>query len=201
MGKMATKEITGAGFVLLCFTMLLVNARVSSHLSFKYVSEEKKSIAWPEPQRKNSSKREKQKVQTPPPPPANVLVNNNTGAAPNAYFTQSESSILAFGSNVLIAFNDAGSHAGGANKFTGFAYSADGGATFTDGGTLPNHALGDAGDPVLARNNTTGRIYLSTLAFNFPYTVQIFRSDNNGVTWLPPPLWVLPEGIVKTSPG
>jgi uncharacterized repeat protein (TIGR01451 family) len=186
MVKISTKEITGAAFVLFCLTMLFGNARVSSHLSFNYVSEEKKSKASPEQQKINSKASEKLAAFTPPPPPANVLVNNNAGATPNAYFTQSESSILAFGSNVLIAFNDAGSHAGGANKFTGFVYSADGGATFTDGGTLPNNALGDAGDPVLARNNTTGRIYLSTLAFNFPYTVQIFRSDNNGVTWMPP---------------
>src|SRR5688500_12782767 len=36
---------------------------------------------------------------------ANVLVNNNTGAAATSHFTQSESSILAFGNNVVIAFN------------------------------------------------------------------------------------------------
>src|SRR5688572_4927191 len=130
---------------------------------------------------------------------SNVLVNNNTGATATSHFTQSESSILAFGNNVVIAFNDAGSFAGaGSNKFTGFAYSSDSGATFTDGGTLPTNAIGDAGDPVLARNNTTGRIYLSTLGFN-PTVVQIFRSDNNGVTWLPPVIGT-PGGISENKP-
>jgi len=117
---------------------------------------------------------------------ANVLVNNNNGAAPDRYFTQSESSILAFDNKVVIAFNDAGSNAVNVPKFTGWAYSTNGGASFTDGGTLPNNPYGDAGDPVLARNNTTGRIYLSTLAFNAPGTVQVFRSDDNAVTWMLP---------------
>ncbi|MBE0570826.1 MAG: hypothetical protein IH618_04705, partial [Ignavibacteriaceae bacterium] len=115
---------------------------------------------------------------------SDVLVNNNTGATGTAYFTQSETSILAFGNNVLIGFNDSGSN-NGASKFTGFSYSLNGGVSFTDGGTLPTNAGGDAGDPVFARNETTGRIYFSTLGFNVS-TIQVFRSDNNGVTWLAP---------------
>ncbi len=111
--------------------------------------------------------------------------NNNNGTTGTANFTQSETSIVAFGNNVVIGFNDAGSAAGGANHFTGWTYSSDGGATFTDGGVLPASAGGDAGDPVLARNNTTGRIYFSTLGFNVG-TIQMWRSDNNGVSWLPP---------------
>ena len=112
---------------------------------------------------------------------SDVLINNNTGSTGTSYFTQSETSILAFGSNVLIGFNDSGSN-NGASKFTGFSYSLNGGVSFTDGGTLPTNAGGDAGDPVLARNETTGRIYFSTLGFNVS-TIQVFRSDDNGVTW------------------
>ena len=114
--------------------------------------------------------------------PANVLVNNNNGATAIGRFTQSETSILAYGNNVITAFNDAGSNAGGANRFTGYSRSTDGGVTFTDGGNLPPNAGGDGGDPVLARNNTTGRLYFSTLGFSVP-TIQLFKSDDNGLTW------------------
>ncbi len=117
--------------------------------------------------------------------PTNVLVNNNNGAIATGNFTQSETTILAYGNNVITGFNDAGSNAGGANRFTGYAYSTDGGLTFTDAGNLPVNAGGDAGDPVLARNNTTGRIYFSTLGYSVS-TIQLFRSDDNGLTWLPP---------------
>jgi len=115
-----------------------------------------------------------------------VLVNNNAGASGTGNFTQSESDLVAFGNTVVIGFNDAGSNAGGGNKFTGFSRSTDGGVTFTDGGTLPTSAVGDAGDPVFARNETTGRIYLSTLGFSGAGTIQMWRSDDNGATWLPP---------------
>ncbi len=117
---------------------------------------------------------------------ADALVNNNTGSTGTSNFTQSETSIIAFGSNVLIGFNDSGSFTGGANKFTGYSYSTDGGTTFIDGGTLPTSAVGDAGDPVIARNETTGRIYFSTLGFSGASTIQVFRSDNNGLTYLAP---------------
>ncbi|MBK9097713.1 MAG: T9SS type A sorting domain-containing protein [bacterium] len=117
---------------------------------------------------------------------ADALVNNNNGSTGTSNFTQSETSIIAFGNNVVIGFNDSGSYTGGANKFTGWSYSSDGGASFVDGGTLPTSAIGDAGDPVLARNETTGRIYLSTLGFSGSGTIQMFRSDDNGVTWQAP---------------
>ncbi len=97
-----------------------------------------------------------------------------------ANFTQSETASIAFGSTVIVAFNDSGSNAGG-NRFTGYARSTDNGATFTDMGILSS-ANNDAGDPVLARDNTSGRIYLSTLAFTGG-GIQIFRSDNDGQTF------------------
>lgn len=117
--------------------------------------------------------------------PYNSLTNNNGGATGTGFFTQSETDLLAFGNTVIVGFNDSGSNSGGTNRFTGFARSTDGGATFTDGGNLPTSPGGDAGDPVLARNDTTGRIYFSTLGFTAS-TIQVFRSDDNGVTWLPP---------------
>src|SRR5262249_48021001 len=71
------------------------------------------------------------------------------------------------------------------NKFTGFARSTDGGATFNDGGTLPTNPNGDAGDPVMARDNTTGRIYFATLQFSNT-GIDVFRSDDSGVSWQTP---------------
>src|SRR5262245_15594150 len=117
--------------------------------------------------------------------PYNSLTNNNAGATGTGFFTQSETAIAAFGNTVVVGFNDSGSNAGGTNKFTGFARSTDGGATFTDGGTLPTNPGGDAGDPVLARNNSTGRLYFATLGFSVD-NIQVFRSDDNGATWTAP---------------
>jgi hypothetical protein len=117
------------------------------------------------------------------PSTADALTNNNAGATGISAFTQSETTVIAFGSTVVVGFNDSGSTAAGPNRFTGWARSTDGGVTFTDGGTLPASPSGDRGDPVLARNDTTGRIYFSTLGTS---TIQMFRSDNGGATWMLP---------------
>jgi hypothetical protein len=119
-------------------------------------------------------------------PTGNPLINNNSGATGTSNFTQSETTIVAFGSTIVAGFNDSGSFTGGFDAFTGWSRSTDGGATWTDGGRLPASAIGDAGDPVLARDNTTGRIYFSTLGFNSPGTIQVFRSDTNGASWQAP---------------
>jgi hypothetical protein len=126
-----------------------------------------------------------QSGEVPPVSPNNSLTNNNAGATGTGLFTQSETSIVAFGATVVVGFNDSGSNSGGTNKFTGFARSTDGGATFTDGGTLPTNPGGDAGDPVIVRNDSTGRLYFSTLGFSVD-NIQVFRSDDNGATWMPP---------------
>jgi hypothetical protein len=118
------------------------------------------------------------------PAAADALVNNNAGATGTSQFTQSETTLLAFGNNVVSGFNDSGSFASGSH-FTGWSRSTDGGTTWTDGGALPATAAGDAGDPQLARDNTTGRIYLATLQFN-QTALNVFHSDDNAVTWSTP---------------
>jgi FG-GAP-like repeat len=117
---------------------------------------------------------------------ANALINNNNGSTGASFFTQSETSLVAFGNTIVAGFNDSGSNAGSTNHFTGWSRSTDGGATWTDGGTLPPSAAGDAGDPVLARDNTSGRIYFATLGFTNSNVIQVFRSTDNGATWLAP---------------
>src|SRR6266487_7090030 len=117
---------------------------------------------------------------------ANALINNNNGSTGTSFFTQSETSLVAFGNTIVAGFDDSGSNAGSTNHFTGWSRSTDGGTTWTDGGTLPASAAGDAGDPVLARDSTSGRIYFATLGFTNSNVIQVFRSTDNGATWLAP---------------
>lgn len=113
---------------------------------------------------------------------ANAAVNDVT-ADTTAQRTQSETTIvLGSGNNVIAGFNDSGSFVNGAQKFTGYATSSDSGSSWTDRGTLPTNVNGDAGDPVLARNTGTGRIYLVTLNFTGA-GLRLFRSDDNGATF------------------
>jgi hypothetical protein len=115
---------------------------------------------------------------------ANVLVNNPLADA-TTRDTQNETSLVVFGDTILIGFNDSGSTIG-TNRFTGLSRSVDGGVTFTDMGTLPINAFGDLGDPVLARDTESGRIYFAVLQFPPTNNVSIFRSDDDGATFMPP---------------
>ena len=121
--------------------------------------------------------------------PKSLLLNslvNNPAADATAQDTQNETAIvLGSGSNIIGSFNDSGSNISGASKFTGFSTSNDGGNTWTDGGTLPTNATGDVGDPVLARDNVTGEIYLSTLQYS-GNGLAVFKSTNDGATWSAP---------------
>lgn len=132
---------------------------------------------------------------------SNVLVNNPTedpGSLYPEYSTQSETSTLAYGNTQLVAFNDSGSEYSSPNhnQLTGYAISTNGGQTFTDEGTLPASSLGDAGDPVLARDNVNGNIYFSTLVPN-PSAITLnvldfYKSTNGGSIFSQP---------VNSAPG
>ncbi|PYL61428.1 MAG: hypothetical protein DMF24_07225, partial [Verrucomicrobia bacterium] len=121
-------------------------------------------------------------------PSVNAPINNNNGFTTcDNSFTQSQSSVVSFGNMIVVSFNDSGSYAwGSTNHFTGWSRSTDGGATWTDGGTLPASANGDVGDAVLARNSTTGTIYFATLSLSPNNVIQVFRSTDNGATFLAP---------------
>lgn len=121
----------------------------------------------------------------------NVLVNN-PAADLTAQDTQSETSIVLAGSNIVAAFNDSGSYGSGSSHFTGWGYSTNGGTSFTDGGKLPTSTNGDAGDPVLAYHAASGTLYLSTLSLNTGNAIQFFKSTNGGVSWSAP---------VNSAPG
>ncbi len=97
--------------------------------------------------------------------PANVRANNPAGDGVNA--GQSEEDIIAFGDNVLAAWNDGQGFLVPGNG-QGVGYSTDGGATWTDAGNPPAPAGYPAwewtSDPLVAVNERTGTFYYCGLA-------------------------------------
>ena len=131
--------------------------------------------------------------QAPPTPSFTNVRVNNPGEDTNQVdqTTQSETSIAVSGTNVAVGFNDSQQGllflTAGAN-LSGVAYSTNGGATFTDGGSLPNApGLVNLGDPWLT-SDRSGAMYYSTLmidAFN-GLDVGVARSTDGGQTWTTP---------------
>ena len=84
---------------------------------------------------------------------------------------QSETSIAAIGSNVLLTWNDGDGFDRVAPNYQllGFGYSTDGGATWTDGGQMPqltgNPNWQWSSDPVLTVNTTTSEFIFVGLVF------------------------------------
>ncbi len=111
----------------------------------------------------------------------NVLVN--TPGSDTTNDTQSETTCLVAGTNVVVGYNDSGSNTVAGGHFTGWAVSTDGGTTFVDKGVLPNSTAGDAGDPVLARDNVSGAVYMATLSFNTNDNLQFWKSTDGGLTF------------------
>ena len=135
---------------------------------------------------------------------ANVRVNNPANDSHQVdQTTQSETAIAVSGSHVVVGYNDSQQAiqpflTAGAD-LNGYAYSADGGQTFTDGGTIPN-APGNVnlGDPWLAADSS-GTFYYSSLvadAGTGNLVVGVATSGDGGKTFgslksLPQPAGVL----------
>jgi BNR/Asp-box repeat len=123
----------------------------------------------------------------------NVRVNN---PAEDSHFidqtTQSETAIGVHGSNVAVGFNDSQNAllflTAGLN-LSGYAYSTDGGQTFTDGGVLPNApAFLNLGDPWLGTDRG-GNFYYANLMINGQtgdLDVGVAKSTNGGKTFSAP---------------
>lgn len=77
--------------------------------------------------------------------------------------TQSETSVVAVGNVVCAAWNDAG-EGFGANGFSGFGYSLDGGQTFKDGGPFLSNGDTSFGDPSLAYSVRDQAFYFASLS-------------------------------------
>ena len=96
--------------------------------------------------------------------------------------TQSETTIAARGSNILVGFNDAFN-----SNSTGYAFSTDGGRTFRHQ-RLPVPASGsNLGDPVLAFG-PAGEVYYATLSFAMARRsmVGVGKSTDGGATFTVP---------------
>jgi hypothetical protein len=120
----------------------------------------------------------------------NVRVNNpGEDTHQTDQTTQSETTIAVAGSHVAVGFNDSqttGLIFTAGSSLTGYAYSTNGGASFTDGGPLANAPeLQNLGDPWMgsARNGT---MYFSNLAGDGAtgnLLVSVSKSTNGGKTW------------------
>ena len=99
-------------------------------------------------------------------PPANVRVNNPSGDG--AGVGQAEESIAADGQDVLCSFND-GQGFVVTIGLQGYAYSRDGGATFTDGGVapLPSGWTWNS-DPVVTVDEKNHTFYVTALVDSLP---------------------------------
>ena len=129
--------------------------------------------------------------------PTNVLVNDPSADSRELdQTTQSETTIAAHGSNLVTGYNDSQQAlialTAGAD-LTGYSYSTNGGASWTDGGTLPNDPGNvNLGDPWLA-STSNGDFFYSTLMLSpNGISVGVARSSNNGHTW-GTPVQILPD--------
>jgi hypothetical protein len=117
--------------------------------------------------------------------------------------TQSETTIAVAGPHVAVGYNDTqqtGLFFTAASDLTGYSYSTDGGASFTDGGTLPNTPeFVNLGDPWLA-STRAGDMYYSTLAddaLNLNLDVAVAKSADGGRTWgTPVPVYRPPISVI-----
>ena len=106
--------------------------------------------------------------------------------------TQSETTIGAHGSNIVVGFNDSQNALltlTAAADLTGYAYSTNGGSTFTDAGVLPNApAFNNLGDPWLGTDRS-GNFYYSNLMLDGTtgnLDVGVAKSIDGGKTFSAP---------------
>jgi hypothetical protein len=126
-------------------------------------------------------------------------------------FTQSETSTARCGNSVVVGFNDSGSvfetpfffSGMGGQAFSGYAFSSNGGASFTDGGPV-NPGPGDAnflgGDPGV--NCADANTFFYSQIFDFldassnPFAaIAVNKSTDGGKTWGDPVAAIAKSGF------
>jgi hypothetical protein len=120
--------------------------------------------------------------------------------------TQSETAIAVAGSHVAVGYNDSqrtGQALTAGTDLNGYSYSTNGGASFKDGGVLPDaREFVNFGDPWMA-SDRKGTMYYATLAadfFNINLDVAVAKSTNGGKTWSAPvPVYRPPFAIAYTA--
>jgi hypothetical protein len=133
---------------------------------------------------------------------ANVRVNDplGDGIGDADMTTQSEASVAASGSNVVVAYNDDGRSSPffkAADDLTGYSWSSDDGGTWHDA-ALPDPLPGvNLGDPVVAADRS-GRFFMATLDLDLKrlgIAVAVGRSDDGGQTFQTPKVVSVNAGI------
>jgi hypothetical protein len=128
--------------------------------------------------------------------PRGLLVNNPSPDAGDVT-TQSESSVARSGSVMVVGYNDSGGFSA-TGSFTGYAYSQDGGASFTDAGVLaPVPGGNNIGDPsVVAWHDV---FFFATLATDA--TGSSFIGVSRSLTTSPAVTFSAPVLIPGQDPG
>ena len=125
--------------------------------------------------------------------PAGLQGTDRLVHASDAPDFQAETTIAVNGSRVVVGYNDTRGFANPSVSVSGYSYSADGGATWTEGGQLPPLGTGDEifGDPdVKTWTDGAGRpwFFYSSLYTN-PDGVKslcVQVSSDGGASWSPP---------------
>ena len=114
------------------------------------------------------------------------IVNDRGQDEDNPNLTgQEETTIAIYGDTIVVGWNDAKGFGAGANSVTGYAFSHDGGKTWTDAGELqppPGHF--SLGDPALAVDRH-GNFYFASISF-YPDGVGyigVAKSTDGGETF------------------
>ena len=125
-------------------------------------------------------------------PPRQIIPNGDDGDEDGPAGGQAEVSIAVdpSGQHIVVGFNDTRGFSLNPYSVSGFAYSDDGGATFTDGGQLPSQGTDEIfGDPALVYVPGGGGlqfIYASIMVTGSAQTLCIHRSTDGGHTWAGP---------------
>jgi len=127
----------------------------------------------------------------------NTLVNSRELCPGGRGNTQSETSMAMFGNVIVAAFNDSRGFFCTGRSRLGWAFSLDGGQSFTDGGTLPGGGtLWSNGDPTVAVG-PDGTFYVAGISNNFRgMSVSRGTVGKDGITWTFPVQAVTGSGTI-----
>jgi hypothetical protein len=136
---------------------------------------------------------------------ADVQVNAPDHNATNLgnFTSESETNVAVSGSTVVVGYNStkqAGLLGSGAwNSLSGYAFSLNGGTSFTDGGFVPSGTNKLIGDPALAFDRTGSTLYYVSIGTDAGGISRIFVNPStslNPVTFGPP---VIVSGLLSGS--
>ncbi len=118
---------------------------------------------------------------------ADVQVNSVDTNATNLdnFTTESETNLAIAGSVVVVGYNTSRQAgllgAGSFNSLSGFAWSSDGGSSFTDGGFVPGGGNVLEGDPALAAD-AAGTLYYASIGSDSGGVSRIFVSQSTATS-------------------